>query len=232
MAVIIYALIDPLTNECRYVGKTINVTDRYWLHCNPPSHYNTYSARWIRSIRPQKPTLVELEYAGDDWAESETWWIAYMRSLGARLTNISPGGEGGRLGFKHSDETRMKLSAINKGRKLTPEWRSNVIKALIGRQTSAETRDKISKALKNLAPEKRQRITDARSKQGGNFRTGTKCSPETVAKIAEFHRGKKRSEQSRQRMREAQLGKKHSEETKAKRSIALKLSWAERKARK
>lgn len=134
----IYVLIDPRDRRIRYVGWTYNVTDRYKRHLRDKN--KTHKAHWIQLLRTNKlkPLINVIESGeGDNWAERETYWIEYYKSQGANLTNMSNGGEGlsgytamqetrelqrlKALGRKASDETKMKLSQMRKGRIVSAE---------------------------------------------------------------------------------------------------------------
>lgn len=112
--------------------------------------------------------------------------------------NLTKGGYG-IYGYKHSEETRKKMSESKKGK---PSSRK-------GCTLSKETRKKISEANKGNKP-----------------RLGCKLSEETKRKISEGNKGKKHSEESKKKMsiaamgRMGRMGTKHTEETKKKMSDA------------
>lgn len=122
--------------------------------------------------------------------------IAFWRTSGIKLANITLGGEGV-SGLKHSQETREKMRimrqkqsreahrAVMKGRKHSEEHRNKIVAKLTGRPVSVETREKISRS--NL--------------------------------------GQRRPESARANMRAAQLGKKQSAETIEKRRQSLRRYW-------
>lgn len=90
--------------------------------------------------------------------------IAVLRANGARLTNLTDGGEGC-LGMVLSPESRAKLSAAQRGRKHSPEHVANQAAALRGKKHSPERRAAISAALrsseaKKAASAKRRVLTD------------------------------------------------------------------------
>lgn len=248
----IYALIDPRNNECRYVGKTVDLKARFNRHCNLDLNNKTHSACWIRSIKPLRPKLVVLEEAKEDWVEAEMFWIAYMKSLGARLTNISHGGEGP-LGIKVSAETRLKMSksqsgrispmkgrpqslkwkttvlGMNKGRKFSDEAKANMSKAQTGRVKSEETKAKISAnhKIKFNTPEMFEKLSAQRKgrpawNKGIFGPSGQKRSDETKALMSE--KAKLREQKKRE------TGYVVSEETRRKISEAGKNRFARERA--
>lgn len=133
----IYALNDPETGECRYVGKADDPHDRLFgsnghlYECKTETHHR---ANWINSLlaRGLRPLLEILqEVPKNAWPLWERVWIKTSRAIGMNLTNGTEGGEGGptMLGKKFSSEHRAKLSASQKGKtrkKLTPEHRAKL----------------------------------------------------------------------------------------------------------
>jgi hypothetical protein len=114
--VFIYSLKDPVTNEVRYVGKTINPKGRLSSHIKYAKFKKYHSAYWIQSLLNEgyKPVMEILEEANSEtWAEREVYWISYYRSL-YDLTNISDGGGSdcktyGFKGKKHTAESIQKM---------------------------------------------------------------------------------------------------------------------------
>lgn len=101
------------------------------------------------------------------------------------LCNYADGGKGGRLGFKHCEETIQLFSEQRKGRKQTDKQ----YEANCNRVCKEETRQLISQKLK-----------------------GRKRNPESVEKTRLAHLGSKRSEETKQLFSEQRKGKKQSEE--------------------
>lgn len=98
-AVNIYCLIDPFTQEVRYVGKTVvSIHKRRAQHIYGAVKNNDkhHSARWIRSLvaKGAKPEVKLIEVVTtDNWEEREIYWIAEYGKT-CRLTNHSSGGKG------------------------------------------------------------------------------------------------------------------------------------------
>lgn len=151
----IYALCDPMTHEIRYVGKTKqNIYSRLSQHVRYTKRYNFYNSNWVRSLRPLKPEILELELIGDDeWVEAEQFWIAYFKTLGAKLTNLTKGGEGTN-GVVLSEESKLKISRAAKGNK---SW--------LGKTHTEETKNKLRGNKSGLGYKFSQELKDTCSKK-------------------------------------------------------------------
>lgn len=141
----IYALVHPVTNEVRYVGKTVNVNRRIIQHRHDIRNHKYRKVRWMQSILPLEPELIVLEEVTENWQEAEQFWIAYMKSLGADLTNHTDGGEGN-INWHPSDESRAKMSESHKGKVIPDEVIAKMSAAKIGKFKSDETRANMSVA--------------------------------------------------------------------------------------
>lgn len=220
MPTYIYTLIDPRTNQVRYVGKSDRPERRVRDHlCDARRGVTDHKSRWLalllrEGLRPEVHILETC--AVEIWKERERYWIDYYRSR-CDLTNSQDGGDGGNL----SEEARRKMSEAKKGRpnpfKGIPrpaEVREKIARALTGRKfppRSAETRRKQSEALKGrrLSDECRAKLSAAHK--------GKKVSDEARANMsaAQKRRGP-RSEETREKIRRALTGRVVSEETRAK----------------
>jgi hypothetical protein len=113
---LIYGLFDPRDGQLRYVGKSTIGLER------PKSHYSrslkghegqTYKTNWIMSLskvglRPEVEVLEELP-TPNGLDEAEIFHIAYYRSLGCSLTNLTDGGDGC-WGRRNPSKTIKKMS--------------------------------------------------------------------------------------------------------------------------
>ena len=133
----IYGLIDPRTEEIRYIGVTNNLTRRIREHKGDISH--THKSYWIQELQREGliPIIVTLEMTSShkDWEEVERRWIAYGREQGWPLTNLTDGGEG-MHGYTHPPAVRAKLSNYPR----TKEWKARMSKAATGKIKSKEHR--------------------------------------------------------------------------------------------
>lgn len=145
--VYIYALTDPITEEIRYIGKSIRPIERLSNHCNEKS--NCHRSHWIQSLKAKglKPGMVILERIVGDypWQLSEKYWISYGKRNGWNLVNNTDGGDGV-CGLSGESKERMSKTWI--GRKHRPESIIKIGLASKGRNHSDETKNKMSKAHK------------------------------------------------------------------------------------
>lgn len=129
---IIYGLVDPITDELRYIGQSSIGIKRPLSHSEqqrlrPEGRDNRYTHKqnWILQLRNKynlKPSIIILEYleCREDLNEAEIFFIQYFKSLGCRLTNLSVGGNQPSLqprkrGWHHTKEVCAKMNAFKKG---------------------------------------------------------------------------------------------------------------------
>lgn len=199
---VIYALLDPLNLEVRYIGKTnANINIRFTSHLREkkPSR----KANWIRSIRiagrtPNIEVLEELDASSEisDWQEAERFWISYFRFMGARLTNLTDGGEG-LAGLIFTEEHKKRIGAANRGSK-----------------RSTETRAKMAESRKTVSCEHLRKLSESRR--------GKPLSDQHRAKLGNRWIGRKHTPETKLKMSLAAIGRKCPAETKANMSAAQK----------
>lgn len=86
-----YVLVDPFTDEPRYVGKTHEgLEKRMYFHTLKETYLP--SSKWIHEVlrKGGMPIAHELETVdiNSDTQSVERFWVQYFRYLGADLTNI------------------------------------------------------------------------------------------------------------------------------------------------
>lgn len=188
-AAYIYALCEP-SGEIRYIGKTSvkNPKKRLTRHVYDSCvrKCRTYCGNWIRSLAENRtvPVMKILEICEKSLAnEREIAYILLFKNMGSRLTNLTNGGDG-MSGYRHTDESKLKISIGNKGKNA-------------GKHLLEETKEKI-------------RISTTGS---NNHFYGKTHKPDTSQKMSlalignKRFLGKKHSGESRDRMRIAKIGR-------------------------
>jgi group I intron endonuclease len=197
----IYALVDPRTNEIRYIGKSNDIRRRLRGHLEVIDRYNTPTTSWLKQLRnlgliPEIRILEEVPI--QIWEDKERWWIASFRERNINLTNVGRGGEGGN-GSANPEETRRRMSAAQKGRKKPPrsnEAREHYRQAQLGKKQSQET---ISKRIAKVKGRKHSAEWSANISKG---RMGIKLTMEQRRTISENNGGSKLTPDQVRRIRE------------------------------
>lgn len=182
------------------MGKTSCGMTRLRSHWTPSElRKNTHKSNWIRQLvdaglRPEIEIL-ETPTSAELLSEAEKFWIAYWRSIGARLTNLSDGGEG-HEGARHNAEARAKISAAQLGKKASAATRLKMSKAHLGRKASAVSRANMSKGRQGMKFSASHRLTMSRVQGGLPIRVTDASGAVTVcdtlnsaARFAGVHRG-------------------------------------------
>lgn len=113
---LIYGLTDPRTGALRYVGRSSSALKR------PREAHGRRCQNWVNSLKKQglvPGILVIQEFDQTEDVDGclnaeERRWIAYYRSVGVRLTNLTDGGEKGR---KIDESTRKRMRTAKLGEK-------------------------------------------------------------------------------------------------------------------
>jgi hypothetical protein len=117
----IYGLVDPLSDQVRYVGASKNPQKRLLEHLAPSQLKKPIEKnRWLKELLSQghRPRVIIIEKASElEWEEKEKFWIEHFESIGIKLTNQLPGGIGGptALGKTYSPEHRAKIAEALRG---------------------------------------------------------------------------------------------------------------------
>jgi len=201
--VYIYALIDPLTNEVRYIGKTNNKKRRIWEHNNESKLKRTHKEKWIQSLKNKgaEPIfdivdIVQLV----EWQFWEKHYMSLYKSWGFDLVNGAEGGIGGSgmRGRKHSAESIEKIKMANKG-----------------------------KVFGHMSEELKKKISDANRGERHYF-YGKHHSEESKKNMSQSHIGVKHSKETKEKISNNSarywLGKEFTEEMKEKMSKTRKES--------
>ena len=145
----IYKLVDPTTNQIRYIGQTDNIKRRYNDHISSSlnknsSSYNTHKSSWVRKVVNNNLfPIIEVVEECDSLEQSnirERYYIEKLTNEGYKLTNsyISDVTE-------FSVETRNKMSNARKGKTL---------EEIVGLEKSIELKELFSERIKLNNPNK------------------------------------------------------------------------------
>lgn len=201
MSTTIYALIDPRTRETRYVGKT-NVKMRIRFTSHMRDKRPSRKLNWLLSLKAAglQPEIEVLEDLGENspketWQEAERFWISYLISIGARLTNLTIGGEG-LHGLVFTEEHKRKIGDAHKGRKRSIETLTRMAESRRGIPVDHLLRYSQGQIGKKLSADHRAKIAAAG--------VGRRHSAETKARMSAVAKGKRKSQQARANMSIAQ----------------------------
>ena len=204
----IYCYIDKKDNQIVYVGKDsyIDKNKRHKEHL-APSNYNEQPINRILQNNPNR-YIYQVLWEIDDCTNNHLnqMEIFYIKKYDPQF-NFTEGGDGV-SGFRHSEETRKKISESQKGEN----------NPMYGKKHSEESRKKISEALKGEnhpmygkthSEETKKKMSEAQ-KGENNPMYGKTHSEEARKKISESQKGENNS----------MYGKTHSEEARKKMSEA------------
>jgi len=119
----VYGLYDSGDRDvCRYVGAASKLSRPLAHEREARTRCNTYRYKWIRKVVAEGRRIEwRVLESCSDWPttlEAEVRIIQEMRAAGARLTNVTDGGQGG---FNPSPEVRAKRAAGIRAALATPE---------------------------------------------------------------------------------------------------------------
>ncbi len=106
----IYALIDPRTEEIRYIGKTCNIKERFNKHKSTAKHCRTHKEKWINSLQKinLQPKLKILITSIEQLLNNlEIELIKHYKQF-CKLVNGTAGGDGTRKPQTEKVKERMR----------------------------------------------------------------------------------------------------------------------------
>lgn len=200
----VYSLSSTRNGEVRYIGQTTQPLNRRLVQHRNYAKLRRVTAvhKWmVREIEAGFEISIEPLIENAVLHETEMAVIAQYRSTGARLLNLTDGGEGtigwhgnkgnkrpdlaeknrqskGKPGHPSTPETNAKISAAHKGRKRPyMSERNKAMAGLPGHPHTAESKAKISAGNKGkvVSAETRRKISE--------INTGRKRSSEGIAKL-------------------------------------------------
>ena len=174
----IYILIDPVTQQVRYIGKTNNLKTRLREHCSSSCLVKrTHKNNWIKSLlnKGLKPLIETIDEINEsEWQFWERHYISLYKSWEFNLTNSNEGGFGG---TNPCEETRLKMSLQRKNKLKSQQHKENISKSLKGKNVWCKG---------NNNPSKRE---DVRQRKRLKM-LGRKVSVETRLKLSQIRKGK------------------------------------------
>ena len=164
----IYKLIDPISLEVRYIGKTEKtLKHRLSMHVTTSikNKSKTHKEAWITSLyslglRPLIELVEEVDF--EDWQEKEIYWIAQFENL----TNTCSGGIGG-TGRVYSESERLQKSAtmkklIEEGKIDYTERALKISQSHKGKILSEETKEKLRRCNLGKKQSREQKLKTAK----------------------------------------------------------------------
>lgn len=219
--------IENKVNGKKYVGQTIKSIE-HRFECHVYSSRRANASLLSKAIRKHgvENFVVSLVCQVETQEEADAKEIELIALLQTRDRskgyNIAIGGVSNVLtGLHMSEETRKKISAAHKGKKLTDDHRRLISKVQLGNKKrlgkmhSDETKQKIRESLTG------RKLTEEQCAVISERMNGHVLSPEARAKISAANRGRKHTEEARRKNAEAHRGKKTSPETIEKLRAAL-----------
>lgn len=165
----IYTLSDPSTNTVKYIGKTVDIKQRYKDHIKVAKSTNihTPNINWVRSLinEGKQPIMEIIDEIDCDWEWLEQYWISQFKTWGFNLKNITDGGD---------------TNPMN-----NPTSRKKVSDKLKGVAKSQEHNDKISKSKLGVSihSEEQKRKYSENHRGGGNPMFGVKHNKSSLLKM-------------------------------------------------
>lgn len=216
-----------------YGGSTKSFRERWYEHLRTLRkgvHKNPHMQNVFNRNHRFEPRIIKVVRDLNLRISSEQGWLD--ENFGVKgCVNICAVAEAAPMeGRTHSEESRAKMSAAKRGRKLSRDHCQALSEAhkrrhREGNGFSEETRAKISKGTRG----KKRPDNAARNRA----RTGwehTEAAKVKIGAAANFT-GRSHSPEAREKISKALKGRKPSAETLRKRSEGLKAAWARRKAR-
>lgn len=154
-AALIYGLVSSRDVSIRYVGQSKPEQKRrlYYHLYYAQRGGRSPVAKWIRREVAEGFKVSMLPFCMGQRNVDEVFYINRCKQLGYRLLNVTPGGDGGsaKTGFKHSAETRLKMSQSavgkNKGVIRNEDFRARVSATMKQRiAASPEWKERLRKA--------------------------------------------------------------------------------------
>jgi len=220
---IIYKATNKINGKI-YIGKTSRPLDkRVYDHCYRGSGTPIQKAIKKYGIQAFEWSIIDTAICKEILNEKEEYWISYLNSKAPNGYNLTDGGDGQSKGFRHSEESKKKISEAGKGHTVTKEAREKLSNFLTGKKLAEETCKKISIANKGKLKgkpksEDHKRKLSASLKGRVSPMKGRHLSEDSKSKISKSLEGHFVTEETKNKMRR----RSYTEETKRKMSESHK----------
>lgn len=136
--IFIYGLIDPIKNDLRYVGKSVNPNNRYRKHLQESKNKITYKDKWVNKLLQDnlRPELIIIDVVSEEnWEFWEKFYISYFKYIGCRLTNLTEGGDNppNLMGRKRTKDEIERIRESNLGKKRSEQTKNNISLSKVGK---------------------------------------------------------------------------------------------------
>ena len=200
----VYKITNQINNKS-YIGISIHEPEKGRIRDHLSGHGNLIISRAVKKYGSEVFTyeILKSNIFPELLPDFEIAYIKKHKTIVPLGYNLTLGGEG-TLGFKHSDESKQKMSESHKGRPAPNK----------GKKHSEEARRKMSEANKGRTPpnkgkkhseETKRKIGEANKGKPSHFK-GKKHSAKARRKLSESHKGRKASAETKQKMSESHKG--------------------------
>lgn len=148
---VIYLIRNKINGKV-YVGQTVNLYKRYKAHEGSARVAEKYNRPLVSAFKKhgfssfEFSILEELSKDAGILTVREQYWMDKLQSFKSNLGYNACPAAASPLGFKHTDETRLKVSIASSKRKMSSEARKKMSIWHTGKKLSKETKEKISKS--------------------------------------------------------------------------------------
>lgn len=189
MSSVIYCITN-ITNDKQYVGQAVNKNKRWRDHkimLNAGKHSNRHLQFAYNKYGIDNFIYTVLEIVDvSQLTQREQYWIDTLNTVDPKGYNLNPTAASA-LGFKHSEETKLKWSQQRKGKKRSAEFAASVSIQMKGKIVSNETKAKQSLAHIGKTQTEETKAKRAEAMKGNTNNTGKRrkipMSEETKKRI-------------------------------------------------
>ncbi len=229
----VYCIICSVSGKW-YVGKSTDIRRRWRKHksdLNKGEHKNPHlQSAWLKYGEESFEFSILALASADELVVKEQEYMDLCRGENIKLYNFRDA-----IGVWHSDESKAKMSAAKKGKKLSDKHRLSLSIAHSKRLHTDEEKEKISTSLRTSEAFKRytesrkgKKATDEHRQRISNALKGRVHSEEHKANFSAVMTGRPLTDSHRAAISAAGKGRKQSAEHVARRTASRKVNLANR----